>query len=107
MKKYRKEEVIQQVCIAITCDKCKKEYDDIMEMQEFLHYVNDAGYGSVMGDGNKLRLDLCQYCTNELLGPFIRIEDNYISGHTVDSNELEDLFEEFTKASSFKDDKGE
>ena len=78
MKTYRKEEVIQKVLVAVTCDKCKKEYDDIMEMQEFLHYENDAGYGSVMGDGNRLRMDLCQHCVKEVLGEFIRTEGNYI-----------------------------
>ncbi len=64
----------------VQCDRCKKVYGDIMEIQEFLLYANDAGYGSIMGDGNRLRADICQHCVKELLGPFIRVEGNYISG---------------------------
>lgn len=120
MKKYRKEEIIQETCISITCDKCKKEYDDVMEMQEFLHYVNDAGYASIFGDGNRLRLDLCQNCTKELLGPFIRIEGNYIWDRDLVSDGIEQskmdpkhdqlnelLDKDFWAQSSFKDDKDE
>lgn len=136
MKTYRREEVFQRVLVSCTCDRCKKEYDDIMEIQEFLHYINDAGYSSVFGDGNMLDLDLCQYCVKEVLGPFIRTVGNYIwnaeqkeSGSlrinelspetstaiktaTVDSkhNHLNELMDEediFAKSSSFKDDKPE
>lgn len=74
-----------QKTISVTCDRCNKEYDDIMEMQEFLHYRNDAGYGSVLGDGNKLRMDMCQYCVQEVLGPFIRTEGNYIWDSTPEA----------------------
>lgn len=78
MIKYKPIQVEQQEVVSITCDRCKKEYDDVMETQEFLIYANDAGYGSVMGDGNKLRAELCQHCVKEVLGPFIRTEGNYI-----------------------------
>ena len=62
------------------CDRCKREYDDILETQEFLHYRNYAGYSSVFGDGNILRLDLCQHCVKALLNDYIHIEGNYIWG---------------------------
>lgn len=110
MKTYRREEVFQNVLVAVTCDCCKKEYDEIFEIQEFLHYENDAGYGSIFGDGNRLRLDLCQHCTKKLLGEFIRVEGNYIWGDTTKPQLTEEdflpgpLLEEF---SSFKDDKPE
>jgi hypothetical protein len=88
-----------------------------MEMQEFLHFENDAGYGSVMGDGNRLRLDLCQHCTKELLEPFIRIEGNYIwSDQEAFMDAVKDskmdpkhdhLNELLADHSSFKDDKPE
>ncbi len=78
MKNYKTVTVEEKQLVSITCDCCKKEYDDVMEIQEFLHYTNDAGYGSVMGDGNRLRLDLCQHCTQRLLGEFIQTEGNYI-----------------------------
>lgn len=86
MKTYKEVPSTRQELISITCDRCKKEYDDIMEMQEFLHYTNDAGYGSIMGDGNRLRSDLCQYCVSEVLGPYIRVEGNYISGGDFDQD---------------------
>ena|SRR5665213_3001976 len=114
MKKYKQVQVEKRELVSVTCDKCKKEYDDIMEMQEFLHYDNDAGYGSIMGDGNRLRLDLCQHCTHELLGSFIRTEGNYIwSGDELEDskmdpkhNHLNDLLaEDFFAQSSFKGDK--
>ncbi len=78
MKTYKDIEITEKELVSITCDRCKRVDDDIMEIQEYLHYVNDAGYGSVMGDGNMLRLDLCQRCTKELLGTSIRVVGNYI-----------------------------
>ena len=78
MKNFKEIQVTEQELDSITCDRCKKTYDDIMEIQEFLCYENDAGYGSIMGDGNKLRAEICQHCVKELLGPYIRIVGNYI-----------------------------
>lgn len=82
MIKYEDVQVMDKQLVSITCDRCEKEYDDCMETQEFLLYSNDAGYGSVMGDGNKLRMELCQHCVKEVLGPYIRIEGNYIWNDT-------------------------
>lgn len=115
MKNIVKEEQWVDTVRSITCDCCKIEYDDIMEIQEFLQYANDAGYGSIMGDGNRLRLDLCQHCVKKLLGDFIRTEGSYIwngiseekiATATMDPkhNHLND---ELLKHSSFKDDKPE
>lgn len=78
MKKWKKSHKPVDTLVSIICDCCKKEYTDQLELQEFLCYANDAGYGSIMGDGNQLRLDLCQYCTQDILGSYIRIEGNYI-----------------------------
>lgn len=52
---------------SITCDHCGKEYNDLMEIQEFLNYSNIGGYNSIFGDGNKIEFDLCQYCLKEIL----------------------------------------
>lgn len=60
---------------SITCDCCKKEYDDTMEIQEFLSYNDTAGYSSIFGDMNRLSLDLCQYCIKELLGKYLIISE--------------------------------
>ncbi|MFA7287421.1 MAG: hypothetical protein WC055_00930 [Melioribacteraceae bacterium] len=57
----------------ITCDICKKEYDydNWIELQEF-HFVNFVGgYGSVFGDGNTIRLDICQHCLLEMINKYI------------------------------------
>lgn len=60
----------------IQCDACKITYDvhtdpNGIERQEFLHYHDQAGYGSIFGDGNFLSLDLCQHCVKKHLGNFL------------------------------------
>ena len=35
-----------------------------------------AGYGSVFGDGNVVTGTLCQYCVQEILGPYLSIQDD-------------------------------
>jgi len=57
---------------SVICDCCKKEYDDDMDLQEFLSYYNTGGYSSVFGDGAVMSLDLCQDCVKKLLGEFIQ-----------------------------------
>lgn len=69
-----------QRTISLTCDRCNREDYDIMEMQEYLHYNNRAGYGSVLGDGNIIEADICQHCVKEMFGSFLRVTGNYISG---------------------------
>lgn len=53
------------------CDKCGKEYemkdDGWVEVQEFLNINFVGGYGSVFGDGNKIRCDICQYCLYDMI----------------------------------------
>lgn len=68
---FRKGEI--PCLVSVTCDKCKKIYDDQLELQEFLCIDTIAGYGSVFGDGFDVELDLCQYCVKEILGPYLRI----------------------------------
>ena len=57
------------------CDKCKKEYDDIMEIQEFVNVGFVGGFGSVFGDGTRVMADICQYCLKEMLGDNYRTEE--------------------------------
>jgi len=69
----------KKIIHSITCDCCKVKYDDIFEIQEFLSWEDVAGYGnSNYGDGSKLALDLCQYCTANLLSRYIRREEDYV-----------------------------
>lgn len=78
MIEYGKETVEQKFPIKVTCDVCKTEYDwvkDRMEVQEFQHIHIEGGFGSVFGDGNKLRADICQYCFKKIFGKYL-VEDN-------------------------------
>lgn len=62
--------------IGYRCDCCKKDIlaDDIFEIQEMLHWGQRCGYGSIFGDENTVHIDLCQSCTNKLLGGYIVID---------------------------------
>jgi len=56
--------------VAMKCDKCKTEYDvnsDIFEVQEFFEIEQNCGYGSVFGDGDLIRIDICQHCMKKIL----------------------------------------
>jgi hypothetical protein len=61
------------------CDKCTKtvDPDDFVEWQEFMHWKNVGGYGSVFGDGVEVGVDLCQHCAKEVLGPYIGVISRY------------------------------
>lgn len=78
MKNYDISTRTQSELKSITCDCCKKEYDDVMETQEFLSYKDTAGYSSIFGDMNRLSLDLCQYCVKKLLGKYLRINNGLL-----------------------------
>ena len=68
--------------VGYTCDCCKKAIqvggkdDDWIERQEMLHWRMRGGYGSVFGDGAYISLDLCQACTKNLLGAYVRVADD-------------------------------
>ena len=55
--------------VAKICGKCGKRVirDNFIEWQEFMHWENRGGYGSIWGDGITARVDLCQQCTYDLL----------------------------------------
>jgi hypothetical protein len=68
----------KEICISITCDVCKKEYDNYKdkfnyEIYEFIHISKDCGYGSVFGDDEEIEIDICQNCLKEILGKYIRM----------------------------------
>lgn len=60
----------------IECDKCKKQFDerDFINWQECVSINNTGGYGSVFGDGARIRLDLCQDCFKELCGEYVVVD---------------------------------
>ncbi|EPS6101804.1 hypothetical protein [Providencia manganoxydans] len=62
---------------AKSCDRCKRHaYVDDAEFHEFLSIDRQAGYGSVFGDGQQLKLDLCQHCVKAVLGDWMKISPN-------------------------------
>lgn len=78
MIKTEWQKVDKSVITHYVCDKCGFECepnDDSFEDQEFFHYSFTGGYGSVFGDMYSGRIDLCQHCFKELLGPYIKGTD--------------------------------
>lgn len=71
MQQFSKNEVL--ALSSKTCDRCGRRAElDNPEFQEFLSIDRVAGYGSVFGDGERLRLDFCQHCTKTLLGQWMQ-----------------------------------
>ena len=52
---------------SLECDICHTNYDDVMEIQEFIKINYSGGYQSVFGDGNRLKIDICQHCFKRIL----------------------------------------
>ncbi len=72
-----RERTIQEPA-SIICDRCGRRSDiesDDVEFDEYLSLNRIGGYGSIIGDGTRLQLDLCEYCIKELLYPFARINE--------------------------------
>lgn len=64
------------VIVAKSCDRCGFYTEkDNSEFHEFLSIDRLAGFGSVFGDGNHLKLDLCQHCVKALLGPWLSVSE--------------------------------
>ena len=63
--------------VAITCDICGKDYDDILDIQEF-HYIRRAGgYRSKFGDETSVECDICDSCLYEFVkGKYRVIEED-------------------------------
>ena len=56
------------------CDVCKEKIDNEIELQEMYPIDFHGGYGSVFGDGNHIRCDICQHCLKKLINDFYRIK---------------------------------
>ncbi|QQD17300.1 hypothetical protein I6N98_13115 [Spongiibacter nanhainus] len=74
MKHTTRITVEQDTVTAITCDACEQRYDDVLEMQAFVHIVKTGGYGSIFGDGTAMECDLCQHCLQARLRDALRLE---------------------------------
>jgi hypothetical protein len=74
---FLRERTIQEPA-SIICDRCGRRAEVESEDFEFAEYLSldrIGGYGSIIGDGTRLQLDLCEYCIKELLYPFARISE--------------------------------
>lgn len=75
MLKTETQMVEQEVITHYICNKCGltvEMEDNNWEDQEFFHYSFTGGYGSIFGDMFSGRIDLCQHCFKQLLGPYIK-----------------------------------
>lgn len=77
MKNLQKIQVDWDEVASIECDKCKVVYDKAnwAEFQEILSIRFEGGFGSIFSDGNVYECQLCQHCTKELLGNYLRCVD--------------------------------
>ena len=60
----------------LRCDRCGAEgqHDVGDGLNNFLQIGFDTSWGSDLGDGNRVDVDLCHSCVKETLGPWLRIE---------------------------------
>ena len=74
--KSSKKAIRETQITAYVCDRCKRRVktSDTFEIQEFLHWHTVGGYASIFGDGAEVSIDLCQHCTKDILGEWIRIK---------------------------------
>lgn len=68
-------QVEEEILLFIKCDKCKKEYDDPYEIQEFHHIDFVGGYGSIFGDMMHIEFDVCQHCLKTFIDGGYRKDD--------------------------------
>lgn len=61
---------------ATPCSRCQRDLSDVEENQESMLVQFRAGYGSVFGDGNVVTGTFCQYCVQEVLGPYLLVLDD-------------------------------
>lgn len=74
MKIYHNIVIKERAVKSVVCDCCEQEYTDEMDLQEFLHYTDTAGYSSAFPDESFLELDLCSKCVKKLLGKYITVD---------------------------------
>jgi hypothetical protein len=76
MKEYKIEKVSKDSLVAVVCDCCGTKSKNSMDYVEWLNWEDVCGYGNkYFGDGNLVSLDLCQVCTFELLGKYVKVTE--------------------------------
>ena len=80
MKITKKEKITVTALKGIVCDICGKRHNtdegwEDMEIQEFVCVHRTGGYSSIFGDGEKIDVDICQYCFYKICQEYnIKIE---------------------------------
>lgn len=74
MKMTHSENIPTEVLDAVVCDVCGSRIlpENHNEYPEMIRTSGMGGYGSVIGDGVRWSLDVCQNCFVERFGPFIQ-----------------------------------
>lgn len=91
-KIFEERQTLVRAQVGIRCDRCGVTHDtnDVWEAQEYLSWSMLCGYGNrVFGDLKAVAIDLCQDCTKEVLGPWIRV-NNYGIGGAIPDDEGEE-----------------
>ena len=75
MIKTTTQTVEKKIMTSAQCDRCKTEYSDAMDIQEFLFIDEIGGYQSAIGDDVHFQLDLCSDCQKVMFEGFLRFPD--------------------------------
>lgn len=70
MIKYENKLEPIKIPVSFICDKCEEKYnlkEDFLETQEFVHINDVGGYGSIFGDGEEIKYDICQHCLRDFM----------------------------------------
>jgi hypothetical protein len=60
----------------LRCDRCERTAEaGEPEFHEFTSIDFIAGYGSILGDGSSVELDLCQHCLKDTLGQWLKVSE--------------------------------
>lgn len=65
----------QPFVFQLRCDRCGAEAQHDVDdgFNNFLQIEFDASWGSDLGDGNHVELDICHACLQETLGQWLRV----------------------------------
>jgi len=97
--KHFKNIVIKEVSKLI-CDGCGEQATPSdYEFHEFISINQRCGYGSIHGDGNQFRIDLCQQCFANMCGDsLIVIDPNNEKHEDKEVLEYQSVFEAITQS---------
>lgn len=65
----------QEFVAHLSCDRCgeKAQHDAGDGFNNFVQIEFDASWGSALGDGNHVEVDMCHACFKHILGPWLRV----------------------------------